>query len=88
MVGFAGLHPTPRRSKDKFIPRRRIRNNINNALVNGMDWYNLLRTIDKGVIVSVIYALRDGDIFHSSEPKKYFCRDRRLGCPFAVRQNV
>jgi hypothetical protein len=35
-----------------------------------MDWYNLLRTIDKGVIVSVIYALRDGDIFHSSEPKK------------------
>ena len=70
MAVFAGFHPTPRRSKDKFIPRRRIRNNINNALVNGMDWYNLLRTIDKGVIVSVIYALRDGDIFHSSEPKK------------------
>jgi hypothetical protein len=35
-----------------------------------MDWYNLLRTIDKGIIVSVIYALHDGDIFHSSEPKK------------------
>jgi hypothetical protein len=53
-----------------------------------MDWYNLLRTVDKGLGFIAIFYLRDGDIFHSSEPKKYFCRDSRLGCPFAVRQNV
>ena len=36
----------------------------------GLDWYNLLRTVDKGLGFIAIFYLRDGDIFHSSEPKK------------------
>ena len=37
-----------------------------------MDWYNLLRTVDKGLGFIAIFYLRDGDIFHSSEPKSIF----------------